>query len=54
MQTLALVMPQPLESSLGSIFDQHLAAAGLQVHRSSLISTADLTNYTVSILGYDQ
>eukprot|EP00891_Asterochloris_glomerata_P000059 jgi/Astpho2/59/Aster-04536 len=46
-QTLALVMPRDLESSLGSIFDQHLAAAGLQVQRSSLISTIDLNNYTL-------
>ena len=54
MQTLALVMPRALESSLGSIFDQHLAGAGLQVHRSALISTTDLSNYTVSILVYNQ
>ena len=54
MQTLAQVMPRDLESSLGSIFDQHLAAAGLQVQRSSLISTIDLNNYTVSLLAYKQ
>ena len=54
MQTLALVMPRDLESSLGSIFDQHLAAARLQVQRSCLISTIDLNNYTVSLLAYKQ
>ena len=54
MQTLALVMPRALESSLGSIFDQNLAGAGLPVHRSALIGTTDLSNYTVSILVYNQ